>query len=125
MVTANSLQKVRVLSAFRPYLRILQTFNVECGCDKPAPPEIHQISRIMFVTVLAMAIPIVVFLGIWCMIESDQDAGEFATSSALVLTYGQMYLTAVAIMAKNRMISGAIDDFQESIDDRRLICVCV
>lgn len=113
----ESLRRVHVLAAFRPYLRILQTFD-KGNVRGQSTSLIKQSSRTFFVIVLSVAIPVVVFLGIWHMIENTLDINELVTSSALVLTYVQMFFIYVAIMVKNRLINKTLGDIQKTVDAR-------
>lgn len=68
-----------------------------------------------------VATPLVIFLGIWHLLENDRDVGEFATSAALVLTYVQMFFTYVTVLVKSGTISGTIDDIQAIVHEREFI----
>lgn len=79
--------KAQVLSASYAYFRILQVYNIDNSRNKPKLILVRRISLAFCVTVLVMTAPIVICLGVWHMIESTLDIGEFSTSFALMLAY--------------------------------------
>lgn len=112
---------VCVLDAFRPYLRILQTYNAENFCKKPASPKIGHVKQALFVSLAMVAATLVAFLSIWHLAESIRGLDEFATSLAVVLTLIQLIITCVIFMHKSQQISGTIADVQRIVNERKLI----
>lgn len=113
--------KMRVLSAFRPYLRILHTYNVESFHDKSILCRTRQISLAFGVTVAIASALLVVFLAIWHMIVTENlGISEFSTSIAMILCFLQMVLTVAIIMSKIRLINGTLENLQQLVDERKL-----
>lgn len=115
----ESRQKVRAFSAFDPYVRMMQAFQVERFQDKPISLKIRQISYTLGETMVIVATPLLIFLAAWHMTASKLSTSEFSTSFAILLTFVQMLLIGVTVVAKKRLISGALDDIQAIVDERR------
>lgn len=113
-------QRIRVLSAFRPYLHILHAYRVENFRDKHVSPKIRQICLLFAVTVAIMATTFVAFLATWHMIET-LNISAFSTSIAKILCFFQLVFTVVIIMSKHQLIARTIDSIQRIVDERKLV----
>lgn len=112
-------RNIQVLSAFRPYLSLLQSYNVESFRGKCLSNKIRQVGWVFFVSIILTAALLVALLSIWHMSESSQSVSEFSTSFAMTLAYVQMFLTGISIIGKNRMITRALNDIQKIVDERK------
>lgn len=111
--------KFQVMGAFRPYLRILQTHNIDNFRRQPAPVLMRRISLAICSTIPVMATPLVMALGVWHMNESALDIGEFSTSFAIMLAYAQIFLTTVAVLVKIQLIRRTMETLQAFVDGRK------
>lgn len=115
-------REISVLSAFRPFQRLLQAFNFT-NFDRARSPyssEKQHIVCIVHVAVLLITPPVVVTAGIWHLIEDDVTMAEFSTSFALIVAYTQMFSIYISLMMKNRIISETLENIQKSINRREL-----
>lgn len=112
-------RQIRVLSAFRPYLHILQAYKVENIRNNHDSPKIRQIGLSFVVAVAITATTFVAFLATWHIIET-LNIREFSTSIAKILCFFQLVFTVVIIMSKTQLIIRTIDSIQLIVDERKL-----
>lgn len=114
-------QKIQVLSAFRPYLCILRSYNVEHFHHEPVSFRIEHFRRTLFVSLVLLSASLLVFLSIWHLVENIwKGIGEFATLLAVMLTMIQLFITGIIIMRKSKKISETIDNLQRNVDERKI-----
>lgn len=113
--------KIRVLTAFRPYLFVFEEYNFDGTRDKAVLLKIGQILCKVGVTLLIAGTPLIVLLTTWHMIEKSLNMSELSTSLAMLLTYVQMFSTYIAIVVKGKLIRRVIDCVQQIVEERKLI----
>lgn len=109
-----------VLNAFRPYLRLLKAYNKEnfhhCTNWRHA---IHRVLDAICLTLLILAIPIVVTLGVWYLAENCADWKKAVTLLPLLFSLLQLTLTFAAMIIKNQTISKTVDQVQIVVNQRK------
>lgn len=109
-------RKIRVLNEFRPYFRLLKTYNREnFGQRDWRSSYIYA----FITTLLVLSESLFILSGIWYLIENVGDLQKLVVSLPLVITLSQMDLTFITLITKNQMITEAIKRLQQAVDQRK------
>lgn len=117
----DNLQEIHVLAKFRPFLRLIEAFNSETLRHRSWYLDLLGICYVLCATIMLFIIPLIVILIVWYLIESG---GEMRISVALIpiaISVVQFYLTFVALIVNNRIMSEAIDQIQEAVSRRKCL----
>lgn len=109
--------EVATLTAFRPYLRILQAFNWE----NFAVPRKERLSRIPYACAVglgAIMLAAMIALGFWQIADEHFSMRIFTTSFPIIISLTQVLLAFVLLASKNRQITATIHHLQAIITDR-------
>lgn len=107
--------EARIFDSFRPYLRLLQAYNFENF--RPNNPNIRNNVRdaIGFTLFISLSI-ILIFLQVWCLVESGGDLGKIAILIPMLNCNLALALMYPALIIKNRIINGTINRLEQVID---------
>lgn len=111
---------IRVLGAFRSYLRMLEAYNYANFWNMSIVVKIQQIGYTISITICATTVLLVIILGLWHLFENDIDIREFSTYFALLVVYTQLLFLYVVMVIKNTEISDVINRVQTIVDAREL-----
>lgn len=109
--------KIRVLCGCRPYIRLLRGYKSEYFRRKNN--HILFSTFCAFVTTLmCIAIPIYMLLGVWSLIETSADMKVLVAQLPLQFSLLQMQLTYIGTITKQREITDTIKKLQGIITQR-------
>lgn len=114
----GEIKTIRVLCAFCPYMRMLQAYKYANFWNISNSRKVRRIAYSICITIRVMAVPFVIILGLWHLIECDIDIREFSTYFALVVVYTQLLFLFVVMMIKNKEISAGVERIQRIVDKR-------
>lgn len=101
--------RIRVLNQFRPYLRLLQAFNIE----NYRHHDWHSTRRSICYGCCAFLIGTftltLVFFSFWFVIDNDCDFGKLVVVLPLQISVTQMELTFFSLVKNNRIIDETIE----------------
>lgn len=111
---------IRVLDSFGPFFRILEAFNRE-NFQPNAQTQSHQnkLGITFGVVVCIVTLAITLALGIWYLADYDGALSKVAVSGPALLTFAQMLITILTLMAKNRFIKESVTQLQNVVDQRK------
>lgn len=109
--------ETRILNACQPFLRILQAYNLEIFRQNNWRSSIFYA---ILTSVLVQALPMLMILALWYLIEVKADLKHFAASLPLILTLLQVEMTFIAMIINNRAITKTIDQVQKVINQRKI-----
>lgn len=117
--TMQRQRKIIVLYAYRPFLHILNAFDMESfripvRCIRPL-----NIGRPMAIFVVSFVYGIALFADLWYCIEHQFNLNEIALSFAILLSASQNTIMYTSIVAKKRLASSVIDHLNGLIDERK------
>lgn len=105
-----------ILSACRPYLRMLQAYNSE---------NLHQdnwrtnVFYVILTSMLVVLLPTLMISASWYLIEAKADLKHISASLPLILTLIQVEMTLITMIINNRAIAETIDQVQKVINKRK------
>lgn len=112
--------RIRVLAAFAPLLRLLKAFNRQKFLQDDQVRRRKSIFLALGV-ILAMAIfPIVILLAAWYLLENNGDLRMFAADGPIILSIVQFIVTFGVMCVKSREIDELVNRLQGLVDTRRL-----
>lgn len=122
-----SVNRIRVLSAFKPFLRLIEAYNAE-NFENFHYTDLRQFLdwvRPAFIsTVLNVGLSAFILFGVWDLTELYKELQKFVVALPLVISLLQMEITLIALMAKNRAISAIIQQIQRVIEKRKCLRCC-
>lgn len=114
----KKLNKIVVLTAFNPFLRLLQAYNA----DNFKPSErIQMFENLCFafgVTMLIAVLPTSMILTMWYFFDDTSTVKNIVVAAPLILTILQMFINAVASVLKNCDVTRTIGRLQGFVDCR-------
>lgn len=115
----SQFNKICVLNAFGPFLRLLKAYNFEnCHYCDSWRQTVRGILDALCLTSMIPQVPILVILGLWYLVENSADLKKIVASLPMLFSLLQMSLTFTAMIIKNRTISDTIDQVQSVVDER-------
>lgn len=113
-------EKIIVLHAFDPYLRILKAYNPEKFKQKNQFQILQSICLAFGVTILSALIPIWFGLAIWSLADKNTSIMRgIVVAVPLLFTIIQLFVQFVAFEVKNQNILETIDKLQATVDQRK------
>lgn len=120
-MTTQILNEIRVWSAFKPFLRILNAYN----CDKfrygtrwrfNSQNVFYAFSSTMMVFLLLATI----ILLVWHLIEINVSLENYLVELPIAISILQMEVIFITLLLKNRIITTTIQRLQGIIDQRKI-----
>lgn len=114
--SAMNKSKIRVLSEYNPYLRLLSAYNPINNSDQR---DRHYFVRNAFGATMNIFFLFTFSLSIsWHAFANGIDLKKFVVALPLVMSIVRMAVTFIALMLKNSIISETIDQLQRVVDQR-------
>lgn len=118
MATLN-VSEFCVLSAFRPFLRLLNAFNRDHFCYKDCCSKLRSVFYVICATMMVLLIAVVIIFAFWYLIEINASMKSFFVSLPILFSTLQMGLTFIALLLTNSTITNTVNRLQELIVQRK------
>lgn len=108
--------KICVLYAFRPYLRLLKAFNFD---NFRHNNWFQSVFYAICLILLIFLVLVLIVLGFWYLIEIDAGLRKAVVSLPILFSLMQMEIAFISMVANNSTISKMVDGLQTVIDQSK------
>lgn len=113
-------REIRVLHAFRPYLRYIKAYDCINVHDASWRHTMRSIFDAFILTLLNIFVMILLILGSWDLFKANVSLRATAISLPILYSVLQMQITFIALIANNQAVSETIDGLQKTIQKSEL-----
>lgn len=112
------MNRVRALTAFRPFLHLLEAYDIRHFEKIDGPGLVQNIGFAFGVTVLISLSPAIIVLAIWHLFDKNADLQNVVVAAPIIITISQMTIKMFILVKKHREVSEILEQLQRVIDQR-------
>lgn len=111
---------MQVFQAFRPFLHILQVFNMDNFINYDLQIILRSIYKALVIIILLLSLCVVSSLNAWCYFKDELSFVQNVQQISAALGAIQMFVIFMSISKNNHQISDGIESLQTTVKNRTI-----